>query len=302
MEWVVTCASIVQAIVSVMIACLYRFNETSSVLNQMFHLHSQRPSISNIQDHKSTMLYFGIVTGLIFIRIFAVVLSRPDNFMFKETVLCLPALLIPVMVECDIVQVCVVFDDTCRQIVQDLNTLCNCRHLAKSRQLKILWEKHWQCCQLINTASKCYGLDLLLNMIASMLSFIFYTYITLKSAYALTLDDPYKLFWTIGLICQLVNVSFRIVFVSYQADKIKHVAENLVKISLREVLKSCSDDDTSSIIVINLFTNQVIKRDIKISACGFFSINMSLIHGLIQLATTYLIVIIQYSSKSKTKP
>lgn len=223
MEWIVTCASVFQAIVSIAIACVYRLGETTKVLNQMLRLYSERRSTSSSKGHKTTMLYFGTVAGLIFIRTFAVVLSRPNSFMFKETVLCLPALLIPVIVECNIVQVCVIFDDTCRQIVQDLNALCHCRQSVRDRQLKNLWEKHWKCCQLINATSKCYGLDLLINMIASMLCFIFYTYITLISAYAVTLNNPSGIFWTIGLICQLVSVSFRVVFVSYQADKLKRV-------------------------------------------------------------------------------
>ncbi|XP_050426764.1 gustatory receptor for bitter taste 66a-like [Adelges cooleyi] len=87
-------------------------------------------------------------------------------------------------------------------------------------------------------------------------------------------------------------------FVSYRAERLKRVAEDLVKISLRNVLASGDMNDISNIILINAFTNQIVNRNINMSACGFFSVNLSFFHGLIRLATTYLIVVIQYSSKA----
>lgn len=98
------------------------------------------------------------------------------------------------------------------------------------QQIETVWRDYWRGCRLVDRLSACYGLDLAVNLTCNMLFFIVYAYFTLMSVYEWfaggaerTGDSAAAFYWTTALACQLAGVSFRIVFISYRAEKIKQV-------------------------------------------------------------------------------
>lgn len=204
--------------------------------------------------------YAAAAIAVVLARSSAVVLARPSRFSASDVLLLyVPVSVVPIAVECAIVCVCSVAENACHEVVDRLNSLATSvakvdqcstslaraklRHRSVHRQLEIIWRQYWRGCRLVERLSQCYGLDLTVNLTANMLFFIVYAYFTLMSVYmsstrdtgtdssmaanATTIGDVddavATIYWNVALLCQLVCVSFRIVFISYRAEKIKQV-------------------------------------------------------------------------------
>lgn len=253
-EWIVSTASAAQAMVSVATAAVYRRSSTAHLLNYAYYVLSRNGNKRVIGGRLPQRQRAFTVTGafatvamvVVLVRSMAVMVARPNRFSIIDVLLlCLPAATVPIIIECSIVCVCSSAEDTCCDVIQRLqnialdaarppatNRLCGRQPLHW--QLEAAWRDHWRSCQLIDCLSTCYGLDLAVNLTTSMLFFVVYAYVTLISVYTsyvandnngTTANDNYNgiMFWNIALACQLSCVSFRIVFISYRAEKIKQV-------------------------------------------------------------------------------
>jgi len=253
-EWIVSTASAAQAMVSVATAAVYRRSSTAHLLNYAYYVLSRNTNQGVIgrwlprRNHAFTVAgaFATVAMVVVLVRSMAVVVARPNRFSILDVLLlCLPAATVPIIVECSIICVCSSAEDTCRDVVYRLQNIAidaarppastrRCGHQPLHWQLEAAWRDHWRSYQLIDGLSTCYGLDLAVNLTASMLFFVVYAYVTLISVYTsyfandlngTTASDNYNgiMFWNIALACQLSCVSFRIVFISYRAEKIKQV-------------------------------------------------------------------------------
>jgi len=253
-EWIVSMASAAQAMLSVATAAVHRRSSTANLLNYAYNVLS-RNSNEHVIDGRwrrrqrafSVAGAFATVAGAVVLaRSLAVVVARPNRFsILNVLLLCLPAATVPIVVECGIVCVCTAAEDTCHDVVRRLQKIAldaarppaatrRCGRRPLHWQLEAAWRDHWRGCQLVDSLSTCYGLDLAINLTASMLFFVVYAYVTLISVYAsytindfngTTVRDNHNgvIYWNIALACQLSCVSFRIVFISYRAERIKQV-------------------------------------------------------------------------------
>jgi hypothetical protein len=260
-EWIVSTAGAVQAIVSVATAAAHRRSSTAHLLNYAYNVLSRgtnrRVSGGRLlrRQHAFTMAgaYATVVGVVVLARSVAVFIARPNRFTVVDVLLlCLPAVTVTTVVESVIVCMCAIVEDTCRDVVYRLNNIAldAARPPAVGRrgghrplhwQLEAAWRDHWRGCQLVDGLSTCYGLDLAVNLTTSMLYFVVYAYVTLISVYTsyTSLDDNNSttghdypasvIYWNIALACQLFCVSFRIVFISYRAERIKQVVSGVYR-------------------------------------------------------------------------
>jgi len=253
-EWIVSTASAAQAMLSVATAAVYRRSNTAHLLNYTYYVLSRNANERVIGGRLlrrwrafTVAGAFATVAGVVVLaRSMAVVVARPNRFSILDVLLlCLPAATVPIVVECGIVCVCSSAEDTCRDVVHRLQNIAidaaqppattrRCGRRPLHWQLEAAWRDHWRSCQLIDHLSTCYGLDLAINLTTSMLFFVVYAYVTLISVYATYVGNDYNstpasdnyngvIYWNIALACQLSCVSFRIVFISYRAERIKQV-------------------------------------------------------------------------------
>jgi len=256
-EWIVSTASAGQAMVSVATAAVHRRSSTVHLLNYAYNVLSRNANERLIEGRSLRRQRVFTVAGsfatlagaVVLVRSVAVVVARPNRFSIIDVLLlCLPAAIVPIVVECGIVSMCVAAEDTCRDVVHRLQQIAidaerpkaatrRCGRQPLHWQLEAAWRDHWRGCQLVDCLSTCYGLDLAVNLTASMLFFVVYAYVTLISVYTsyvlndhngtTTPDNPNGvIFWNIALACQLSCVSFRIVFISYRAERIKQVVSS----------------------------------------------------------------------------
>lgn len=259
-EWIVSTAGAAQAMVSVAMAAAHRQASTAHLLNNAYNVLSRstnkRMTGGGIlrRQHAFTMaaVYATVAGSVVLARSVAVIIARPDRFAIADVLLlCLPAVTVTVVVECVIVCICVTAEDTCRDVVHRLHKIAldaarppvadrRGGHRPLHWQLEAAWRDHWRGCQLVDGLSTCYGLDLAVNLTASMLYFVVYAYVTLISVYASfdSLDHGNTIehnnsasiiYWNIALACQLFCVSFRIVFISYRAERIKQVVSGIFR-------------------------------------------------------------------------
>lgn len=268
-EWIVSAASAAQAIVSMATAAMHRQSNTARLLN-LAHDVLSRSADERAARRRGRQRHAFAVAGaygtvaamVVLVRSVAVVAARPNRFSAVDVLLlCLPASVVPIVVECAIVCMFVAAEDTCHDVVHRLRRMAvdDTRPPSEGRprgrrplhwQLEAVWRDHWRGCRLVDGLSACYGLDLAVNMTVSMLFFVVYAYVTLMSVYAAYVhaaatdhnhddggtearDHPAGvIYWNLALTCQLACVSFRIVFISYRAERIKQVVSATDTVSL----------------------------------------------------------------------
>ncbi|VVC44135.1 7TM chemoreceptor [Cinara cedri] len=293
-EWILTAAGVIQAMVSVTVATVHRQSSTASLLNQVHYVLGRGRGCGNEAVTSKTWshlsmsgVYAATVATIVVARSVAIVAARPGHFSVTDVLLSsvMPATVVPVTIECSIVCICSVAENTYYDVIDRLRRLASNsdggvdggrtskRCLLMHWRLEVVWRDYWRGCRLVDRLSECYGLDLAINLTANILFFIVYAYVTIMSMYAAFTDGPGNAVedtvatfcWNVALACQLACVSFRIVFISYRAEKIKQVAENSVLILLRNLLKH-NNLDISTIVLINAFTYQIVNREVKVSA------------------------------------
>lgn len=258
-EWIVAAAGAAHAMVFVAVATVHRHASTAGLLNRVHDVVARGASASSTgrRSHVSvTGTYAATVAAITVARSAAAVAARPDRFRVADVLmLWLPVAAVPIVVECVIVCVCAAAENTCHDVVDRLDRLAadgrsdhhhhhhhHTRHrLPMHWRLEMVWRDHWRVCRLVDHLSRCFGLDLAVDLTANMLLFIGYAYVTLMSVHATWSAGPdgdaAAVYWNVALACQLACVSFRIVFVSYRAEKIKQV----VSVPCRLVPRTPSD-------------------------------------------------------------
>lgn len=244
-EWIVTGAGAVQAMAYVAVATVHRQSSTVGLLNGAYDVLARRRRGGRTDGGKrshvnAAVTYAAAVMAFVLIRSAAVAAARPDRFAAIDVLLvCVPVAAVPIVVECAIVCVCTVAEDACRDVVDRLGRLNAAMTVAADGpapraadwhwRLETVWRDYWRGCRLVDRLSECYGLDLAVDLTANMLFFVVYAYVTMMSVYASCTGTvsasgvaaPFH--WNVALACQLACVSFRIVFISYRAERIKQV-------------------------------------------------------------------------------
>lgn len=257
-EWSVAAAGATLSIASVAVAALHRQLRTAGLLNRTLGMLSTRGTVgwtATATHRRGSHLIVGGTYGAIAVtvmvaRLVALTASWPDRFTATDVLLLYaPAAIAPIAVECTIVCVCSVAESTCWHVVDRLDELaapnghgCGWAPRAEHRRtaqvyqrLETAWHDYREVCRLVDSLSECYGLDLAVNLTASMLFFIMYAYLTIMSVYAACTGvadaTDNDLYWNVSLVCQLLCVSFRIVFISYRAEKLKQVVMSMKRLN-----------------------------------------------------------------------
>lgn len=259
-EWTLTAAGVAQAMVSVVVATVHRQSSTAGLLNRTYDVLARgrgggdEATGSRRRSHLGVGgAYAAAVAAIVVARSAAIVAARPGRFTVADVLLlsAMPAAVVAVTVECSIVCMCSVAENACHDVVDRLSRLrpdrggvaraakrCSLLHW----RLEFVWRDYWRTCRLVDCLSECYGLELAVDLTANMLYFIVYAYVTIKTVYYYAAhtggsgnnvdeDATSALYWNVALACQLACVSFRIVFISYRADKIKQVVRGVHYIS-----------------------------------------------------------------------
>lgn len=245
-EWGLTAVSTAQAMVSVVVATVHRQSSTAVLLNRVYQVLSrsggsgnEAPSSKKWSHLTVGNAYAATVAAIVAARSVAIVVARPGHFSVTDVLLSsvVTVAIVPVGVECSIVCVCSVAENACHDVVDQLRRLTSDSDGGGVRaakrcpllhwRLEVAWRDYWRSCRLVDRLSECYGLDLAVNLTVNMLFFIVYAYVTIMSVYATFTgefndgNDTSMFYWNVAMACQLVCVSFRIVFISYRAEKIK---------------------------------------------------------------------------------
>lgn len=241
-EWTAMAVGAAQAMACVATAAVHRLSRTAGLLNgvrDVLARHRHRRPRSHVWTAGA---YAAVALSAAAARFAAAAAARPDRFRAADVLLaCVPAAAVPVAVECTVVCVCSAAENGCRDVVARLRGLARGgggsgggprrSPPVRWQQVEAAWRDHWRCCRLVDRLSRCYGLDLAVNLAVNTLLFVVYAYVTLVSVHASLTGDresgtaagtslPY---WNAALVCQLACVSFRIVFISYRAETIKRV-------------------------------------------------------------------------------
>lgn len=241
-EWTAIAVGAVQAMACVVTAAGHRLSRTAGLLNSVrdvLRRRHRRPAAGWPRSHVWTAgRYVAVALVAALARSAAAAAARPDRFRVADVLLvCVPVAAVPIAVECTTVCVCSAAEDACRDVVARLRRLASVGGggggtrgppPVRWQQVEAAWRDYWRCCRLVDRLSRCYGLDLAVNLAVNTLLFIVYAYVTLVSVHAslataTTTAGTSLLYWNAALVCQLACVSFRIVFISYRAEMIKRV-------------------------------------------------------------------------------
>lgn len=246
-EWFTLAAGAVQAMVSIAVATVYRPSSTVDLLNSAHDVVLTRGEngAKTKWSHQSVAgAYAAMTTTAILGRLVAMYLAKSDNFAAIDILLVyLPMAVVPIVVDCTIISICCIAENVCRDTVDRLSRLAAAcevndrgpswaKHRAAHWRLETVWRDYWHGCQLVDRLSRCYGLDLAINLTVNMLLFIGYAYMCIMVLVYNWSTEPgnvtgtTKIYWYVALVCQLTCVSFRIVFISYQAEGIKQVVSH----------------------------------------------------------------------------
>lgn len=240
-EWTAIAIGAAQAMACVVTAAGHRLSRTAGLLNGVCDVlaRHRRSAAGWPRSHVLTAgTYAAVALATAVARFAAAAVARPDRFRVADVLLvCVPVAAVPVAVECAAVCVCSAAENACRDVVARLCRLARVRGGTRRlppvrwQQVETAWRDYWRCCRLVDGLSRCYGLDLAVNLAVNTLLFVVYAYVTLVSVHASLAghDDvsaaaAASLYWNAALVCQLACVSFRIVFISYRAEMIKRVS------------------------------------------------------------------------------
>lgn len=261
-EWFIVAAGTVQAMVSIAVATVHRPSSTVDLLNSAHDVLTRdggrddvyvaggREPKTVLWSHRSVAgAYAATVTAAVLGKSVAMHWAKADRFAVADMLLvCVPVAAVPVVVECAIVSVCRTAENVCRDTVNRLSRLAaacddarghGASWAAKRRpvhwQLETVWRDYWHGCRLVDRLSQCYGLDLAINLTLNMLLFIGHAYVCImmlvynsrSREHGGDVTDTADLYWSVALVCQLTCVSFRIVFISYRAERIKQVVSHV---------------------------------------------------------------------------
>lgn len=257
-EWIVAAACAAQAATSVAVAAIHRWSRSAELLNAARDVLAGSAGSARCTSHVTAgAWYAAAAAAVVAARSAAVVAARPDRFAAADVLaLYVPAVAAAVGVECAIVCVCSAAEraghdavDRLRRLAADVAGAASLGRGAggpKARlpvhwRLECVWRDHWRGCRLVDRLSRCHGLDLAVNLTASMLLFVVYAYVNLMTVYGTVVAarrpvTAAAVHWNLALACQLACVSFRIVFMSYRAERIKQVVSRRYLMRVRSPL------------------------------------------------------------------
>lgn len=243
-EWTAIAVGAAQAMACVATAAGHRLSRTAGLLNSVRDVLAARHRRSAAgwpRSHVRTAgAYAAVASAAAAARFAAAAVARPDRFRVADVLLvCAPVAAVPIAVECAVVCACSAAENACRDVVDRLRRMARggggggTRRLppVRWRQVEAAWRDHWRCCRLVDGLSRCYGLDLAVNLAVNTLLFVVYAYVTLVSLAADGESAGTSFYWNAALVSQLACVSFRIVFISYRAEMIRRVVSMLLVLS-----------------------------------------------------------------------
>jgi gustatory receptor len=149
--------------------------------------------------------------------------------------------------------------------------------------------------ELIN---KIYGYQILLEVAYNFVSLVSHLYYALETLNAnktvdhnqrgeesIILEVVSSLCWVIQNLVRVLSITASCFAASEEARRTGTVVQKLL---LRQTLKG----DTSA--ELQLFSMQLLSNKVEFTAGGFFSVNLSLVYSMVGVATTYIIILLQF--------
>ncbi|KAI5740630.1 hypothetical protein M8J76_005677 [Diaphorina citri] len=301
--WILTASHSILSII-LLVTSMSRTKACIDCFNKARELLAWNPNDDS--DFHWTALNFIFFLAILLARCLCAVLARSNASIhtrgaFYLYILCL---IYPIAVECVVCSLCYVIQVALEKINQRLTFI----HQLQFKESKVIslhieefMDLHWKSFELAFHTTKTFGVDLLFDLAFSMIWFVIYVYITIASLANLNTTEvssseemTREIFRNAGLFLELMFVTLRIFYICHRAQQMSTPAQKSIKI-LRDLGRGNHLKDGCRKL-IDAYSTQILERKMKLEACDFFTVDMSFIHGIVGVATTYLIVFIQYNT------
>lgn len=148
--------------------------------------------------------------------------------------------------------------------------------------------------ELIN---KMYGYQILFEVAYNFVSFVSYLYYALDTLDAKkTLDRAQRgeesvILEVVSSMCWVTLNLVRMISITASCFKASEEARGTSTVVHKLLLRQTLKRDTSA--ELQLFSMQLLSNKVEFTAGGFFSVNLSLVHSMVGVATTYIIILLQ---------
>ncbi|XP_046667382.1 uncharacterized protein LOC124359041 [Homalodisca vitripennis] len=266
---------------------IYRTKKTLSCLNLAVKLLSKVEGNIN----KSVFWMVLLVYVLLFTGSFGILARCFGTVAFLEAAPFVSNNLQEIAIICLLVTMLTIIAISLEDINSALEALDH-RCVDASPRLQRLMNRHWESCNLLDSLSQCFGLDVVLqcwynlNKIVLLTYYSYFMFVTKFRVYtdhlSTLIDVPYRFFvvWYLGSKCD---------WISYQTEESRRL--------LAELLIHHNDKlDETCKTMINVFLLRLRSRSAQFSACGLFILDRAKFYGMLQMAVTYIVVLVQFHS------
>ncbi|XP_049813751.1 gustatory and pheromone receptor 32a-like [Schistocerca nitens] len=151
--------------------------------------------------------------------------------------------------------------------------------------------------KIVNSA---YGLYSLLEVTCSFVNIValFYTItvllLQLNGMSSTSLNNCVILLqWTVMLVCRFFSIAYSSDVVVEEANRTQRL---VTKLQLLPLSAGCRCQEE-----LQLFGEQLVRSTIHYSAAGLFTLDLSLLKGIVAAVTTYLVILVQFKLSEKDK-
>jgi gustatory receptor len=142
-----------------------------------------------------------------------------------------------------------------------------------------------------------YGYQILFEVAYNFVSFVSYLYYALDTLDAKkTLDRAQRgeesvILEVVSSMCWVTLNLVRMISITASCFKASEEARGTSTVVHKLLLRQTLKRDTSA--ELQLFSMQLLSNKVEFTAGGFFSVNLSLVHSMVGVATTYIIILLQ---------
>jgi gustatory receptor len=189
---------------------------------------------------------------------------------------------------------------TCQNCLdpEQMNVSSDSEDLKRSARITELREVHFILCDASQLTNSIFQVQILVGFIeifveVTLCLYASLTYVT--GLFTCKLYSPTKwsvlgmfLMWTTIHLSKLIAVTTSCHGASEQANRAAVLVQKLL------VVQSLCPETTYE---LRLFSQQLLQRKARFSACGFFPIDFTLLYSMAGSVTTYLIILLQYTGE-----
>jgi hypothetical protein len=181
---------------------------------------------------------------------------------------------------------------------EQINELSDSEDWKRSVKITVLREVHFILCDASELTNSIFQVQILVGSIEIFLEITVCLYASLTyvtGLFTCELYSPSKwnmlaviLMWATMNLCKLIAVTASCHAASEQANHAAVLVQKLL------VAQSLCPETTAE---LQLFSQQLLHRKLRFSACGFFPIDFTLLYSMAGSVTTYLIILLQYNGE-----